>query len=262
MLVSPIPDIILCEVLRIRPEHLATKKAKVRAEVERFASNKQQGHREPEVHRSAVGGAMDIPRALAIIDCLAEGLDPVTKEAFPSDSPYHQPCVIRALYTVARELRRTPQQAVGSATGKPANAWKPWTPDEDDHLRAEFAARMAFAEVARRHGRTRVAILGRLYRLGLFNAAEGLTAVVGEHLPESQAAERGKQSCRAGSPWTAEEDGQLLEWFDAGVPLQQLAKRLQRGERGVEVRLCKLGRDAEGCRKQAEQAASADPPRD
>src|SRR5262249_31920564 len=160
-------------------------------------ANKQQARREQEDHRAGEGAAMDIPSALAIIDSLAQGLDPVTKKALPTDSPYHQPCVIRALFTVARELRCSPEQ-VRSATGSPANAWKPWRRDEEEQLRAEFAARMAFAEIACRHGRTRVAILGRLYRLGLFNRAEGPTAIAGQHLPESQASARGKQPSRAG----------------------------------------------------------------
>lgn len=39
-----------------------------------------------------------------------------------------------------------------------------------------------------------------------------------------------------------EEDAELLDAFDAGVPLDELARRLRRGVKAVEVRLVELGR--------------------
>jgi hypothetical protein len=134
---------------------------------------------------------VDISSALVIIESLAEGIDPVTKKVFPADSPYHQPCVIRALYTVARELRRPPEQ-VGSATGALGNAWKPWGPTEEKQLREEFAARMPVPEIAKRHGRTRLAILGRLYRIGLLSAADSAIPGAEQRSHESQATKQQK----------------------------------------------------------------------
>jgi hypothetical protein len=47
---------------------------------------------------------------------------------------------------------------------------------------------------------------------------------------------------RAGKRWLPDEDAELLEKFDLGIPIKQLALRLNRGVRAVEVRLFKLGR--------------------
>lgn len=47
---------------------------------------------------------------------------------------------------------------------------------------------------------------------------------------------------RAGTRWTAQEDAMLLRGFDQGTSVEQLADRLHRGVRAVEVRLFKLGR--------------------
>jgi len=49
---------------------------------------------------------------------------------------------------------------------------------------------------------------------------------------------------RAGKAWTPDEDGALLHEFDAGLSLEEIARRMGRGEFAVEVRLSKLGRDA------------------
>ena len=53
-----------------------------------------------------------------------------------------------------------------------------------------------------------------------------------------------RQRHRGGQRWMPEEDDELLKGFDAGIPLDQLAERLHRGTRAVEVRLMKLGRRA------------------
>jgi hypothetical protein len=53
-----------------------------------------------------------------------------------------------------------------------------------------------------------------------------------------------RQRHRGGQRWMPEEDEELLKGFDEGIPLNQLAERLHRGVRAVEVRLMKLGRRA------------------
>ena len=65
---------------------------------------------------------------------------------------------------------------------------------------------------------------------------------------------------QAGKRWSPEEDAALLRDFDQGIPVEQLAERLHRGVRAVEVRLFKLGRlSLDGWREtQAEQGAAAD----
>jgi hypothetical protein len=50
------------------------------------------------------GLSMELITARQIVETLARGIHPVTGEAMPPDSPYNQPVVIRALFTVARAL--------------------------------------------------------------------------------------------------------------------------------------------------------------
>lgn len=47
---------------------------------------------------------------------------------------------------------------------------------------------------------------------------------------------------KAGLPWSAEEDRQLLQSFDAGASVQQLATQHQRSRGGITSRLVRLGR--------------------
>jgi hypothetical protein len=46
---------------------------------------------------------------------------------------------------------------------------------------------------------------------------------------------------RAGTPWSKEEDAALLADVDAGLPVEEIARRRQRGIHAVQVRLFKLG---------------------
>ncbi len=119
MLASTIPDLILCEVLRIRPQDLPAEKVKVATAIQQYEFTKRQER------QTGVGPDMDIAHVVTIIEALAEGVDPLTGQAFPEGSPYQQPTVIRALYTAVRELR---QLKVGGASpgGALANAGKPW----------------------------------------------------------------------------------------------------------------------------------------
>ena len=49
---------------------------------------------------------------------------------------------------------------------------------------------------------------------------------------------------RAGRVWTLDEDEALLLEFEAGLPLEEIALLRGRGIFGVDVRLCKLGRNS------------------
>ena len=54
-----------------------------------------------------------------------------------------------------------------NAEGLPVRHGVPWSPDEDDRLRAAFAAGQAIAAIAAAHERKTSAITSRLIRLGL-----------------------------------------------------------------------------------------------
>ena len=123
---------------------------------------------------------MDRERAFEIVRSLAEGVDPVTGEIFPSDSPYSQAEVVRALYWFLLEVR-VPAPTPG-LTRKPPRptplgqdlGWQPWTADEDERIRTAWHAgdRNAGA-LAREHQRSRGAIKSRLAKLGLLEDAPG-----------------------------------------------------------------------------------------
>jgi len=135
---------------------------------------------------------MDHPNALAILKILSEGNDPETGKAFPPDSPYQRPGVIRALFHAvgvlesaspvgaqpASEAHRCNPGAgallesaaatlLASAVPSPRRgaaprSGKPWTTEEDEKLVAGFDAGQTLAALAADHGRSRIAIEARL----------------------------------------------------------------------------------------------------
>ena len=104
---------------------------------------------------------MDIGRAKEIVRILADGIDPITGEIFPEDSVYNSPEVIRALFTLLEATNMSQENFLTR------NAGKPWSDDEDNKLREEFAAKIRISDIAKEHGRTYGAIESRLEKLGL-----------------------------------------------------------------------------------------------
>lgn len=113
---------------------------------------------------------MELQTARAIIATLAQGIHPVTGEVMPEDSPYNAPPVIRALFAVSQAL----DAAAASASTCPARprreppptTGKPWSGQDDQQLRAGFAAGTPTKDLAAALGRTRWAIESRLVKLG------------------------------------------------------------------------------------------------
>jgi hypothetical protein len=108
---------------------------------------------------------MQLDAALPIVRALADGVNPVTGEAYPEQSPYAEPRTLRALYSAVdlmqKEVERERRRQL-----LPANFGKPWTQSEDENLVAEFDSRVPMVEMARRHGRTQSSIRLRLEKLG------------------------------------------------------------------------------------------------
>jgi len=109
---------------------------------------------------------MQLDRAKEIIQALADGVDPYTGEHFPADGPYQRADTVRALYTLleAAESGKKPPKPVDP--NKPRAGGK-WTDEEEQRLRAAFAAQKPIDDVAKDHGRTPGAITARLLKLGL-----------------------------------------------------------------------------------------------
>lgn len=108
---------------------------------------------------------MQLEAALPIVRALADGVNPITGEAYPEHSPYAEPRTLRALYSavdlMSKEVEREKRRA-----RLPVNFGKPWTEAEDRNLTGEFDAGMPMPEMARRHARTQSSIRLRLEKLG------------------------------------------------------------------------------------------------
>ena len=115
---------------------------------------------------------MELQIAREILNVLAQGIHPVSGEVMPPDSPYNEPPVIRALFTVSQALEQC--DAPKSRREMPANAGKTWTGEEDDKLLAAFDAGQQIKQLALDLGRSRVAVEARLVKLGKVEGRPGL----------------------------------------------------------------------------------------
>jgi hypothetical protein len=108
---------------------------------------------------------MDYNTALKIIQTLSNGIDPVTGEIFPTDSPYQNAQTVRALFTAIDAL-----EAVIKRNNKkkslPERAGKGWDKTESDLLVQQFDEGATVGELAKEHKRTRGAIESQLAKLG------------------------------------------------------------------------------------------------
>ncbi|MBG9387820.1 hypothetical protein [Caenimonas aquaedulcis] len=117
---------------------------------------------------------MELQTARQIIDTLARGVHPVTGECMPADSPYNEPPVIRALFTVSKALEDVPARAARTPRVAPPNAGKPWAPEDDATLENGFDAGTEAKELAAQLGRTRFAVEARLAALGKLPQPAGM----------------------------------------------------------------------------------------
>jgi hypothetical protein len=108
---------------------------------------------------------MQLDAALPIVRALADGVNPVTGEAYPEHSPYAEPRTLRALFS-AVDLMQKEVERERRRERLPANFGKPWTEGEDRLLATEFDAGASLAEIARKHQRTQSSIRLRLEKLG------------------------------------------------------------------------------------------------
>ena len=113
---------------------------------------------------------MQLDAALPIVRALADGVNPVTGEAYPDHSPYAEPRALRALYS-AVDLMQKELDREKRRERLPANFGKPWSPEEDGVLEREYDAGMPMPEIARRHQRTQSSIRLRLEKLGKIEAS-------------------------------------------------------------------------------------------
>jgi hypothetical protein len=109
---------------------------------------------------------MDDNRALGIVSGLANGVNPLTGEAFAPDSPYQSADIVRALYASVRALEQSVRRRARPRAQLSANAGKLWNEEEDRRLLAAFDQGRGLAELAHLHGRTPAGIEARLEKHG------------------------------------------------------------------------------------------------
>lgn len=129
---------------------------------------------------------MEHSRAMDIVQALADGIDPLTGEILPAESPYNAPEVIRALFTLmnstsgaSRKATMTPEQrqADNLERGRPRNAGMPWTDALRSTLAERFSAGQPVSALAADFERSRGSILAELKRQGLIEEDESPDAV-------------------------------------------------------------------------------------
>lgn len=188
---------------------------------------------------------MTLSEATKILTDLANGINPFPGGRLPDESPYHDPQVIRALFTAVQQLSSAPTRT-DNAGALAEWAGQPWGAEEDERLARQFDARTKISAIARAHGRTRGAILARLMRLGKLVARNQAHWSLEDEQAINHWTQAKHERSQAGKPWTAEEDTALLKYLNAGLPPEDIARNLRRGAHAVEVRLCKLGKLSPG----------------
>jgi len=119
---------------------------------------------------------MEIEQAREIVILLANGINPITGEVFPNDSPYNNPTIIRSLFTVANNVsfakkhgKTTSEemQAQNLANGKPKNAGLAWTKELKQEVAQLFEQGKSTKELAKYFERTDGSIRSELKHQGL-----------------------------------------------------------------------------------------------
>ena len=130
---------------------------------------------------------MDRDSVLRHLRAWADGVDPATGEMLPADHPGQRPETLRVVFA-ALALLQAQQVIVASVVsranggGRPRNAGRSWTLDDDVTLANAFDAGDAVGALASRMERTRGSINARLVKLGKIDPPPGLR-LRGEGVP-------------------------------------------------------------------------------
>ncbi len=118
---------------------------------------------------------MELNESRNVVKTLAQGVHPATGEAFPPESPYNDPTVIRALFSILEFVKQAkkPKLSIEERRrenlqfGRPRNAGLPWTEEDRARAASQFAAGKTIDELATTLERSRAAIHAELIRQGL-----------------------------------------------------------------------------------------------
>ncbi len=117
---------------------------------------------------------MDNVNAMAIVEALAHGVDPISGEVMAPDSPYNHPEIIRALFLLLKsgpqkKPKRTlaERQAENQQNGLPKNHGLPWSEEDIEVVLAEYQADSKIAAIAEQLHRKPNSIIGVLQKQGV-----------------------------------------------------------------------------------------------
>jgi hypothetical protein len=118
---------------------------------------------------------MELNQSRQIVHTLAQGIHPATGEVFPPESPYNDPVVIRALFSIlesAKAIRR-PGKSIEErrrdnlGLGRPKNSGLPWTDEDRALIKSGFQEGMAVKTLAETLERSSSAIVAEIIRQDL-----------------------------------------------------------------------------------------------
>jgi hypothetical protein len=118
---------------------------------------------------------MELNESRNIVKTLAQGVHPTTGEVFPPESPYNDPEVIRALYSILESVKglRQPRKSLEERRrenleiGRPMNAGLPWTEADRAVVRSGFQEGMTIEKLATTLGRSSGSIVAEVIRQDL-----------------------------------------------------------------------------------------------
>ena len=126
---------------------------------------------------------MELYQAVQMIESVANGINPENGEAFPADSPYNSPSIIRALFTCTQHIKHAPaknkktaeeKQAENKSKGLPKNTGLPWTKEVKAELASLYKAGRNPANLAQKFERSKYAILLELKKQGLISEEDAV----------------------------------------------------------------------------------------
>lgn len=109
---------------------------------------------------------METQEAVKIMQALASGMNPETKQALAEDSLYRAPSVVVALNRALAALVKAGERE----RNRPANAGKYWSREEETQICHELQRGIDFQEIAKSHNRSVGSIVARLVKLGKITA--------------------------------------------------------------------------------------------
>jgi len=120
---------------------------------------------------------MELQNAIEIVRNLAKGIDPKSGAFFEKDSPYNNPDVIRALFTLLEHLpkrKKSPEerQQENIEKGLPRNTGMPWTEEARAEVAQSYKTGTSIENIAETQARSRIAIIAELRRQEIITLEE------------------------------------------------------------------------------------------